>query len=382
MLKEKRLIALVTSVAVASGGAAVLTAGAAQAESAPLTYDCTTILGPTQMQVVTDTDLPAAAHTGDSLPVTLTSKVTVPGSIIGLAYGLLGARSVSGTATAAGTVTGPGGTVATSTALTVPSTPLPASGDLVITSTGASPTFAPTDPGSYAIGAGDFSSTLTFYDANGKAVLADQTIPCTAPTEADTTVDTVAVTYASTTAIALSRSSTTYGKAVTATARVTTTGGAAAGSVSFAVAGKTLSAPVRHGVARVTLPTLPVGTSSVTASFTPSDPALYDASSATASLSVAKAPTRTAVSVTGSRPHHSSLVTVHVTSTRTPDGSVTVVLKRAGHEVWARTVTLHDGRATLGLPWVGRAGTYLLQADYLGTSNFETSSRSVTVHVR
>src|SRR5262249_34557673 len=152
-----RVLLFLTAGALATGGS-LLIEGPALAESDPLTYTCATALGPAASTVVTDTDPPDVMHVGESRSVGLTSTLTVPwAGAIELAYGALGARSVQGSATAQGIITGPGGFNAlTTTPLTVTPTTITNGAPLAITSVGSGDAFAPTVPGVYTISAADF----------------------------------------------------------------------------------------------------------------------------------------------------------------------------------------------------------------------------------
>jgi hypothetical protein len=366
-------------------GTTVAIAPAAMAESAPLTYNCSTVLGPTSMPVVVDTDLPAVAHVGDTLPVNMTSDVTVPASMMGLVYGLLGGRFAEGTAIANGVVSGPSGDVPTATDMVVPKTAIPATGDLLIQSTGTAPDFVPTEPGIYTITAGDFTSKLSFLKADGvtDSGLGVQTIPCTAPTGVSTLVDTVTVTYA--TSVELSVPSTPYGKAATATATIVTDGAAPSGTVVFTVGDDTIEAPVTDGTATAPLPVLPAGTRAVTATYTPST-ADYDASEATQDWTVTRAATHTtAKAVKGTlRVHRHGKFNVAVSSAdATAQGKVTLVLKHAGKTFATKTVALRDGDATVRLAKAfKKAGAYKLIAKYSGDENFSASKTAKKIRVR
>jgi Family of unknown function (DUF6801) len=194
-MTAQRLLLFLTAGALATGGS-LYAAGAAQAKSDPLTYSCATVLGPAASAVATDTNLPDVMYVGDSQPVGLTSAVTVPwDGAISLAYGLLAARSAQGTATALGTITGPGGyNVPTTTNLTVPQTAIANNTPLTIASSGVGAAFAPKAPGVYTVTAGDFTSVLNFLKEDGTDTgLGPQTIPCTAPAGVSRVVDTVTV---------------------------------------------------------------------------------------------------------------------------------------------------------------------------------------------
>ncbi|MBO0847419.1 MAG: Ig-like domain repeat protein [Nocardioides sp.] len=380
-----RVLLFLTAGALATGGALTAT-GAAYAQSDPLTYTCQTALGAAASTVVTDTDLPDVMHVGDSQPVGLTSTVTVPwAGAIQLAHDALGARTVQGTATANGVITGPGGyDVSTTTNLTVPSTPITANTDLTIASSGTGDVFAPTVPGVYTISAGDFTSVLTFLKDDGTDFgLGPQTIPCTAPSDVSTVVDTVTVRAHSTTLLALSSSKAAHGQPVSATAHVTTDSGAAAGSVAFTAGGKTVTAQVSDGTASATLPALQVGTHKVTATFTPDDTS-FDASSSSKTLTVTKA---NSTSSTTAR-YHKRVKQVTASSKvrgafgNDPSGRVSFVLKRGKHKVAAKSAQLNaDNVAQVTFRKVSRPGNYSVTTRYAGNANLNGSGDKATFTV-
>ncbi|HEX7739884.1 MAG TPA: DUF6801 domain-containing protein [Marmoricola sp.] len=180
--------------AVATAGLAIATVGLvapAEATSAALTYDCNApVIGSTPFTVVNDSNAPATMFVGQSKALTITSKVTIPSSMVGLLYAV-GGRTADGTATAQGTLGGR----ATSTTLKVPTTTIPQSSDLTVTATGPGGTFKATKPGTVTLAAGDFTSTLNIYDTNGDPLsgISPATVPCTAPSGVSTTFDKITV---------------------------------------------------------------------------------------------------------------------------------------------------------------------------------------------
>jgi hypothetical protein len=370
-----RVLLFLTAGALATGGS-LCAAGAAQAESDPITYSCATLLGTAASTVVTDTDLPDVMHVGDSKPVGLTSTVTVPwAGAIQVAYTALGARTAQGTATALGTITGPGDlNVPTSTNLTVPPTPITENDPLTITSTGVGDDFAPTVPGVYTISAGDFTSVLSFLKADGTDTgLGAQNIPCTAPTDVSMVVDTVTVKTPTSTTLTLDHTTRTYGKTVSATATVGTDSGTPAGSVEFTAGGHTVEVPVSDGTASTTLPALHAGTQQVTATFVPDDD-LVDGSSASQNVLVTPANTRTTAQVTGVRLHHAPRANVAVSSPAgTPTGKVTLVLKKGTRTLTHKTVALTKGKAAAVLKSLAAKGRYKLTVTYAGKGDFAGS---------
>lgn len=184
---SKRVAALATTGLVA-GSFAVLSTGTAHAATGPTDYTCTVLGGEQTFQADTDTNAPAKMVVGrKSKPLNVTSTVTIPGSLAGLMHAV-GARTADGTALADSTVAGKKIT----TELAVPTTEVPAEGDLVVQASGVGKALAPMKAGPLKITAGDFVSTLHLYDEAGEelAGLSPQEVPCTA---APKVVDTVQV---------------------------------------------------------------------------------------------------------------------------------------------------------------------------------------------
>lgn len=194
------LVAGASAVAVAATTGAVLAPAGAQ--SGDMIYVCTTPLGPQEFTTVSDTDLPAKMKYGATkAPVVNTSQVTVPGNLSSLAYGLLGARSVEGTAVVNATVGDTPVTIDT----VVPSTPVPAEGDLPVDARGEGPAFTADKIGPTVVTAGDYTANLSFKKEDGTTAI-DVVAACTPKTQnadgtpftQDLTVDTVEVIKANT----------------------------------------------------------------------------------------------------------------------------------------------------------------------------------------
>ena len=119
----------------------------------------------------------------------------------------------------------------------MPKTDIPATGDLTVTATGKGGTFKATKPGTVALKAGDFTSTLNIYDADGAplAGLSPTTVPCTAPTGVDTTFSKITVKK-DTTKTAVAAKNVKKGKKVTAVVTVKSAHGTTAtGKVTVVV---------------------------------------------------------------------------------------------------------------------------------------------------
>lgn len=160
----KRALTGAAVVAVAASG---LAAAPANAASGPTPYTCEVpILGPTTFQASFDTDLPDQIYAGTGQEMTFSGSVTVPDNIIGLAYGLLGARTVHGTA--AGEVTYRANKHAMETQ--IPSTTLPnpaAPVDLPVSQQISDKLWT---PGPAAVTIGEFSTDLVFVKEDGSEV--------------------------------------------------------------------------------------------------------------------------------------------------------------------------------------------------------------------
>lgn len=177
----------------AAGLTVVATAIVAPAQgAASLTYTCTVpVLGSMPFTVTDDSSAPASMRIGQSAKVRLTSKVTVPSSVVEALYAF-GGRTADGTADAHGSIGGK----ATTATLTVPTTDVPESGSLPVVATGNGGTFRATRTGAVRLASGDFTATLNVYDENGdplSTVFASSpvTFSCTAP--ANGTFDTITV---------------------------------------------------------------------------------------------------------------------------------------------------------------------------------------------
>lgn len=193
MISHTRMSISTIGATVASTGLAVATIGlvAPADAAASVDYTCSTAIGNQTFTAVNDSNAPATMFVGQSKPITLTSTVTIPASLTGALYGL-GGRTADGTATAHGTIGGK----STTSKLTVPTTTIPSDEALTVVARGKGGTYKATKPGKVALKAGDFTSVLNVYDADGKPlsglVTSPVTVPCTAPTTG-TTFDTITV---------------------------------------------------------------------------------------------------------------------------------------------------------------------------------------------
>lgn len=190
-----KLMSRLAGLGAASLVVTALAAVPAGAASGNLVFVCNTVLGDREFPTVADTNLPATVAAGTSTPTTVTAQVTIPDDVRSAVYSLFGARNVSGTATVKATQNG---AALPDIATTVASTPVPASGPVTVTATGAGPVFAPTAAGTYTLQAVSYTASLVFTRADGSAAYTAN-VSCTpkATTPAqDLTVDSVAVTAA------------------------------------------------------------------------------------------------------------------------------------------------------------------------------------------
>ncbi len=219
---------------VATAGLAAATAGffaPAEAAGAPLAYTCNAFGQSMTFSVTNSSDAPASMYAGQSVPIKLTSTVTIPGSLTNAMYNLVGARSADGTAVAKGTAAGR----PTTSTLSVPKTEVPNGTDMTVVATGEGGKFTPTKAGANALKAGDFTATLHLYKADGTptSIASTATVPCTAPKGVDTTFSTIMVKKDTTTTAVAPKS-----KAGKVTAKVTVKaahGGTTAGKVTVVV---------------------------------------------------------------------------------------------------------------------------------------------------
>lgn len=194
-----------------------LMATPAQAATVTQQYECTysvlnigEVEGDPSVSVELTADIPTEAETGDVIESAVTATVTIPDSRRDSLYGLLGVRSVDGpNATDAAaedgglnqqnarnqaTFTISDGTESADGVmpLEVPMTDVPASGELVVTATGAIEPTELTRAGEYTITAGDFQAYIRGYGEDG-GYKTNVTLNCTNVSE-NPQIATVSVT--------------------------------------------------------------------------------------------------------------------------------------------------------------------------------------------
>ena len=384
--RVRHALAVGTAVATASLGVAVV-APAAQAVSAETTYTCTAGGSTYQFPVTVDTTAPARMASGATAAVAASASTVLPSDLAAALYGF-GARRFDGTIAAKITA----GTTTVDTTPIIPSTPIPPQTTptaVPFTATSAAlPYTAPATPGPVAVTVEGFVATLKFYNATDAQVGPDLTLTCeVAPPRKPVLIDTINVAAPSATTLVLDRTAADYGQDVTATAKVTTGAGAPDGDVAFSVDGGTAT-KVRvdkDGMAALALPDASVGGHTVVATFVPRDTASYDASTATQTLSVAKARTKMRVPVVGKKTSVATKVGVKAMGAfdTVPTGKVKIKLKRIGKVGrWVKVRKLSDtGSATAGFGKL-KAGQYRVTVKYRGDGNHQAKTRTRTFRVR
>ncbi len=186
--------------AVAATALALAPAAVAAEASVALTYSCVFPTSTSDVGVVISATLPDTATAGEPIPVDgFSAQVSVPRSAFGL-LPVLGATSIDGTGSVSATVTDAAGTARSVTAdgLTVPSTPLPATGDLVVVASGPFPAFTVDAPGTATVVADrTFTARLTPRTSSGGTTLIGTfDVPCTLKAGQDPTLGTVDVRIA------------------------------------------------------------------------------------------------------------------------------------------------------------------------------------------
>jgi autotransporter-associated beta strand protein len=185
----------------------------------------------------------------------------------------------------------------------------------------------------------------------------------------------------STTTFDVSPSSTTYGQSVALTANVSgsPSGGTPTGSVDF-FQGSTLlgTETLTAGSATLNTSTLPVGTNSITAQYQGN--ANFAPSTSTASsVTVALAPTTTAVTFSPASPALGANVTLTATITPATSGGAapTGTVNFLNGSVVLGSATVASNQATFSTTTLP-AGSNSITAEYTGDANYATSTSPVT----
>jgi hypothetical protein len=382
---RRLLAATVTAACLVAAPGIVALSAPASAASEELSYNCqNATLGIFTATAVVDTDAPATLGTGITVPLTVSTTVVVPEAVVDALRGS-GIASLDGTGTATGTVDG----VSRQALLVVPLTAVPGAGNtMTLVGSGSAGDLSGGAVGStIVLGAGDFSVTLKPYNDSGTP-MTQQVVDCTLADGEPTLVDTVSVVQAATsTVVTVQATPIHYGDtpSVTATVSVPGLNTKPAGKIAYTYAGKTVTVDVNGGKAKPTslVPALTMGTNTVTAVFTPTDPDLAPSESSTP-FKVAKA--RSTITLTALyRPAKDKIVARGkvVSQFGTPvAGEVRYILRRNGVRIRAKTVDLNRfDVAKAQFRNITRHGTYVVVARYRGSTTLRLSIDRVVLEI-
>src|SRR5262249_12831578 len=154
--------------AVAVAGAAVCAGPAAAATvRLELQFTCSSAYGNVAMTARVRANAPDSAVAGEAVPgVVLDASGTVD-SIARFGLGLIGAPKVEGAADAGIMVQAPQGDTPVPVRLTIPNTPVPASGAVTVGASGITPVFVFTRPGSATVSFSSLTLHLTPVTSSG-----------------------------------------------------------------------------------------------------------------------------------------------------------------------------------------------------------------------
>lgn len=193
---------------------------------------------------------------------------------------------------------------------------------------------------------------------------------------------------ASTTSLALAKTTTTFGGANTATVKLLTGNAATAGKVAVSVDGKqvqTLSVS-SSGTASVKLPnTLSVGKHTITAELAAA-PGIAG-SKASTSVTVAKAASKSSLKLSASKIKKSkrATATVKITGSGVPSGyypTGTVTIQDGSKKIASVKITSgHKGTVKVKLPKISKKGNHTIKASYAGNAQLKASSATAKLKV-
>jgi hypothetical protein len=359
-------------VALVGGLLAVLPSPIAGAATGQLLFSCS---GPGfgepstsyAFQAVVDTDLPATLPYGSERATVWTTQVVAPESFRSWAQ----AQGFTTLYAGARTQTALDGVAQPVLYQSTPGLAVPATAGSWTWNTIPATTQVPAaSPGRHTFTFTGLEVTVAFHDANGPRLattgtcVLDPAVPAT-----DAVIDAYDVVAATTsTSLAL--------KGDLATATVTSTGVAPAGTVTFSVAGTSVTSEVKAGKASAKLPSLRPGTHTVSAQFVPTNPGQLTSSTGTATYVAPRIPTTTTATAVH-RPARRLVKAKASVAAKDPwdvSGRVTFVLKRNGRTIANATVWLSSRDvASKKFRKVRRRGRYVVVAKYLGTTIFEGS---------
>jgi hypothetical protein len=290
-----------------------------------------------------------------------------------------GATTVDGTANATGTVDG----VPRQTTLTIPKTAVAPTMGTTTTVVGSGPSGSITGGAAgttIQIGAGNFTATITGYNAAGTALAPAYTFVCELfPLGQNLLVDTVSVVKAPTTVtLTVLEPPVEYGERPTVTAVVASSVGKPKpdGTVEFTFDGTTIKVEVKGGKATAIFPrALDLGMQQVTAVFTPENPNLAP-STTTKAFRVVRDQTTTEATARY-RDFRDRLVAkalVVAEHDTEVSGSVRFVLKRNGVKIRSSIKLLNQfDKAKKVFRNVSKPGRYTVVARYLGSDTLKRS---------
>jgi len=172
----------VAAAAVLVGGTALFGAGSAAAEPAPLTlqYTCSfPLIGDQPMTASIVWDASDTHMVGRPTPLLPVNASATLGPIVSEALGLIGARTVEGTAEVSAAVAAPQGDIDATVPLDVPVTGIPGSGSMTVAARGTVPSFTFSEPGSAVITVGGLTLHFTPRTAGGgQTVLGEVSTSC------------------------------------------------------------------------------------------------------------------------------------------------------------------------------------------------------------
>jgi hypothetical protein len=232
---------------------------------------------------------------------------------------------------------------------------------------------------SLALKSGKASYTVSGLAVGSYAVSVSYTPTSGSQWKASSATTTLKVVAAKT-STKVSAASITVGSTATLKASVTSNGAAPAGSVKFTVHGKSYTRPVSGGLASVHVSGLPVGTYTVTATFTSSKSSVLG-SSAKTTLKVAAKKSSVSVGNVSVRKGHRPTVTAKPSVT----GNVTLKVTGPHGYSSSRTVRITAGHSlTFSVSKsVSAKGTYSVKVSLNPSSDYyANSSKTVSVTVR
>lgn len=160
----------VAAIVVLTGGMGVFRAGPAVADPAPLTlqYTCSfPLIGDQSMTTSLVWNASATHVAGQATPRLPVNASATVGPTFAQALGLVGAKTVEGTADATAVVATPQGDISVTTPLNVSETDVPESGSMTFGASGTTPSLVFSQPGNAQITIGGLSLHMTPRSANG-----------------------------------------------------------------------------------------------------------------------------------------------------------------------------------------------------------------------